>query len=58
MPPPYGGRVQEQKAVEQGLRDNFRGREVLVQAARFGWDVSADHTIGDRAFREVIKAYD
>ena len=30
---------------------------MLIQACRFGWDVSADHTIGDRAFREVVNAF-
>lgn len=53
---PYGGRIQEQAAVERGDRDTFRGRDVLIQAIRFGWDVSADHTVGDRAFHEVLMA--
>ena len=34
----------------------FRGRESIVQAVRFGWDVSSDHTIGDRAVRELLNA--
>ena len=34
----------------------FPGREALVQAVRFGWDFSSDHTIGDRAVREVLNA--
>ncbi|HXG25167.1 MAG TPA: amidohydrolase family protein [Chthonomonadales bacterium] len=55
-PSPYGGRIQEQAAVERGERNTFRGRDVLIQAIRFGWDVSADHTVGDRAFHEVLKA--
>lgn len=55
-PAPYGGRIQEQEAVERGDEKTFRGYDVLVQGIRFGWNVSADHTIGDRAYREVIKA--
>ena len=53
---PYGGRIQEQEAEKAGL--GFRGREAVVAAVRFGWDVSADHTVGDRATREVINAYE
>ena len=56
-PAPYGGWAPEQEAMEKGLRETFRGREVLIQACRFGWDTAADHTLGDRAYREVIKAY-
>ncbi|HXG23634.1 MAG TPA: amidohydrolase family protein, partial [Chthonomonadales bacterium] len=55
---PYGGRIQEQEAVEKGLKDTFRGRDVLIWATRFGWDVSCDHCIGDRAIREVVKAWE
>ncbi len=50
-PSPYGGRVGE------GGKEAFRGREALVQAVRFGWDVSADHTVGDRAVHEVLLAF-
>ena len=53
---PYGGRVQEQEG--KGSGELFRGRGCLVQAVRFGWDVSADHTIGDRAVREVVNAFE
>ena len=49
---PYGGREGE------GGAEAFRGREALVQAVRFGWDVSADHTVGDRAVAEVVKAFE
>ncbi len=48
---PYGGRPGEGKGDEA-----FSGREALVQAIRYGWDVSADHTVGDRAVAEVLKA--
>ncbi len=53
---PFGGRIQEQEAASGG--ELFRGRGCLVQAVRFGWDVSADHTIGDRAVREVVNAFE
>ena len=53
---PYGGRLQEQEAAKGG--ELFRGRGCLVQAVRFGWDVSADHVIGDRAVREVVNAFE
>jgi len=53
---PYGGRIQEQEAVERGEKNTFRSRDILIQAIRYGWDVSADHTVGDRAFHEVLKA--
>ena len=36
----------------------FLGREALIQAVRYGWSVSADHTVGDRAVEEVLKAYE
>lgn len=55
-PSPYGGRLQEQEVAAGG--ELFRGRGCLVQAVRFGWDVSADHTIGDRAVREVVNAFE
>src|SRR3990172_2405804 len=32
-PAPYGGRVEEEAGA-------FRGRDVLIQAVRFGWDAS------------------
>jgi predicted amidohydrolase YtcJ len=51
-PSPYGGRVGE------GGAEAFRGREALVQTVRYGWDVSADHTVGDRAVAEVVKAFE
>lgn len=51
-PSPYGGREGE------GGAEAFRGREALVQAVRYGWDVSADHTVGDRAVAEVVKAFE
>ncbi len=44
--------------MAKGLHEAFRGREALIQACRFGWDVAADHTDGDRAYHEVIKAYE
>ena len=53
---PYGGRIQEQEAEKEGR--GFRGREAVVAAVRFGWDVSADHTVGDRATHEVVNAYE
>lgn len=49
---PFGGREGE------GGAEAFRGKEALVQAVRFGWDVSADHTVGDRAVAEVVKAFE
>lgn len=58
-PNPYGGRIQEQAAVERGdTKNTFRARDVVIQGVRYGWDVSADHTIGDRAFREVLNAFE
>ncbi len=39
-----------------GEGETFAGRESLVQAIRYGWDVATDHTIGDRAVEEVLKA--
>lgn len=48
---PYGGREGE------GGEEAFRGRTAMVQAIRFGWDVSADHTVGDRAVHEVLLAF-
>lgn len=51
-PAPFGGRVQEQKT------GTFRGRDVLIQAVRFGWDASCDHCEGDRAIREVVNAFE
>jgi predicted amidohydrolase YtcJ len=53
---PYGGRLQEQEVAAGG--ELFRGRGCLIQAVRFGWDVSADHVIGDRAVREVVNAFE
>ena len=58
LPAPFGGRMEEQAAVERGDKNTFRGREVLIQAVRFGWDVSCDHCIGDRAIREVVAAFE
>jgi len=55
---PYGGRIQEQEAVERGDKNTFRARDILIQATRFGWDVSCDHCIGDRGIREVVKAWE
>lgn len=54
----FGGRLDEQKAMAEGLEQTFRARDVLIQATRFGWDVSCDHCVGDRSFREVLKAYE
>ena len=54
-PSPYGRSYAE---IEDPYHEIFRSRELLIQACRFGWDVSADHTIGDRAFREVINAFE
>ena len=39
-----------------GEGESFAGRESLVQAIRYGWDVATDHTVGDRAVEEVLKA--
>jgi len=39
-----------------GEGESFAGREALIQAIRYGWDVATDHTIGDRAVEEVLKA--
>ncbi len=55
---PFGGRAPEQEAEAKGLAQTFRARDVLVNATRFGWDVSCDHCVGDRAFREVLNAYE
>jgi len=41
-----------------GDEEAFTGREAVVQAVRYGWDVSADHTVGDRAVSEVLKAFE
>ncbi len=38
------------------MGESFTGRGAMVQAIRYGWDVSFDHTIGDRAVAEVLKA--
>ncbi|OGQ52225.1 MAG: hypothetical protein A3J24_09605 [Deltaproteobacteria bacterium RIFCSPLOWO2_02_FULL_53_8] len=46
----YGGRGDDNN------KESFTGREALVQAVRYGWDVSADHTVGDRAVKEVLEA--
>ena len=51
---PHGGRIQEQ---EPKAGEVFRGRTAIVNAVRFGWDVSADHTVGDRAVAEILKAF-
>lgn len=55
---PYGG-----GGPGEGLRgplkpgdEIFPAREAVVQAVRFGWDFSSDHTIGDRAVRELLDA--
>jgi len=50
-PSPYGGRPGE------GGKEAFRGREAMVQAVRYGWNVSADHVVGDRAVHEVLLAF-
>ena len=55
---PFGGRLPEQEAMESGGDYKFRGRDVLINAARFGWDASCDHCVGDRSFREVLAAYE
>lgn len=55
-PSPYGGRIAEQAQAATG--EAFRGRQAVVEAVRFGWSVSADHTVGDRAVYEVLKAYE
>ena len=34
----------------------FTGRAAIIQAIRYGWDVSFDHTVGDRAVAEALKA--
>jgi predicted amidohydrolase YtcJ len=36
--------------------ETFPGREAVVQAVRYGWDVSGDHTVGDRSVLEYLKA--
>ncbi len=36
----------------------FPGREGLVQAIRYGWSISTDHTVGDRAVAEVLKVFE
>lgn len=51
-PSPYGNSYGEQWG------EMFRGRSMVVQAVRYGWNVSADHTVGDRAVREVLNAYE
>lgn len=51
---PHGGRIQEQEPKGGQV---FRGRQAIVNAVRFGWDVSADHTVGDRAVAEILKAF-
>ncbi len=50
---PYGSRLEERMD-----EDIFRGREAVVQAVRFGWDISGDHTVGDRAVRELVNAFE
>ncbi len=40
----------------EGEGESFAGREALVQAIRYGWDVATDHTVGDQAVEEVLKA--
>lgn len=50
---PYGSRLEERMD-----EDVFRGREAVVQAVRFGWDVSGDHTVGDRAVHELLLAFE
>ena len=55
---PYGGGGPgegERGPIQPG-EEIFDGREAVVQAVRFGWSVSTDHTIGDRAVREVVSA--
>ncbi len=54
---PFGGGGPGQKYKASSSSDDiFEGRSALVQAVRFGWDVSTDHTLGDRAVHEVINA--
>ncbi|MBI4464243.1 MAG: amidohydrolase family protein, partial [Acidobacteria bacterium] len=53
---PYGAPTWYEEKVEGLKKESFVGRESLVQAVRYGWDVAADHTIGDRAVEEVLKA--
>ena len=56
---PYGQSTwYEEKAELAGkqTKESFPGRESLVQAIRYGWDVATDHTVGDRAVEEVLKA--
>ena len=36
----------------------FAGREGMIQAIRYGWDVRSNHTVGDRAVAEVLKAFE
>lgn len=52
------GRVQQGPQGELQGKEVFDGRAAVVQAVRFGWDVSADHTIGDRAVQEVLNAFE
>ncbi len=55
---PYGGGGPGEQYRPTSSKDIFEGREALVQAVRFGWDVSTDHTIGDRAVHEVVNAFE
>ncbi len=55
---PYGGGGpgEGQFGPLQPGQEIINQRSAIVQAIRFGWSVSTDHTIGDRAVREVINA--
>jgi len=54
---PYGatGLDARQKPLAAAGGEAFVGKEAMIQAIRYGWDVSFDHTVGDRAVAEVLK---
>jgi len=56
LPHGGGGPGEGQRGPLNPGDEIFEGREAVIQAVRFGWSVSTDHTIGDRAVREVLDA--
>ncbi len=53
----YGGPGSGPTGEMEG-KEIFNGRTAIVQAVRFGWDVSADHSVGDRAVHEILNAFE
>ena len=54
--PGLGARQEPKKEKDIESGEIFGGREAMIQAIRYGWDVSFDHTVGDRSVSEVLKA--